>query len=201
MTSPALLTAGKQDRPDTGTPFDASNSRLFVDVDPGKVVAYHGGAQLRIETREQSAPGDDIDLRPERPEYVGKLGRHHPAADDDHAAREVVHLVERLVGVDAGYIDTGYIGYRRPRSGGSDDRIGLALLIVDVDPVTLQPAFSTVDDLDPGPAGLGVEDSGEFLLDPLHPALHLWVGDGRDPVQYPETLQGSGVVEEPGDIV
>ena len=46
---------------------------------------------------------------------MSKLSRHDPTADDSHAPREVAHRMERLVGVDAGKIDTrDIIGDRRP---------------------------------------------------------------------------------------
>ncbi|KAF5049613.1 hypothetical protein DSECCO2_437940 [anaerobic digester metagenome] len=146
-------------------------------------------------------PGDDVDIGTECPEYVGKLRRHHATADDDHATRKFFHIGERLVGVDPGEIGAGDIGDRRPRPRGCKDRVGPNLFVIDKDPVPLQPAFGAVDDIDSRPAGLSVEDRGEFLLDIAHSPYDRGVRDGRDRVEDPEILLGSGVLDESGDIV
>ncbi len=132
---------------------------------------------------------------------MGKLSRHHTAADDDHALREVFQRGKCLVGVDAAKIGAWDIRDCRPRPSGSEDRVCPHLLVIDIDPISLQPAFGAIDDLDPGPAGLGVEDRGEFLLDLAHLPPDRRVRDSRDRVEDPEVLLGPGVLEEPSDVI
>ena len=75
------------------------------------------------------------------------------------------HCRECLVGIDAREAGAGDIGDCRARPGGRENRVSPDLLVVDEDPVTLQPGLGAVDNLDSRPAGLGFEDRGEFLLE------------------------------------
>ncbi|KDE55946.1 hypothetical protein EI28_02950 [Methanoculleus sp. MH98A] len=195
-----LLAVGEKNRADPTAAFDACNRGLFADADPRKV-AERSGPHLLVEIAEQPVPGDYLDLDPEGMEYVGELRRHHPAADNGHAAGEIGHGGECLVGIDAGKIGAGDLGDCRPRPGGRDDRVGPDLLVADEDTVPLQPANGSVDHLDPRPAGLRVENRGEFLLDFADTFPDGRVRDGRNRVEDAEILMGFSALDETRNIV
>ena len=89
-------------------------------------------------------------------------GGNNAPTEDDNLFRQPLHMCQCPRGKNTGHSDAGYRRDLRPGAGGDDHGIRKYSLLIKPDGFPIQPSSLSVVDINAGPAGFAVKDTGDL---------------------------------------